>query len=333
MTSETRVLRPFDQVEPLDDFFADITLLVGDEVVEVDGRITLDEEVYRHVPVAVKLPHAGRGLADAMASIEEGLTGVGLTGDNVQFVVHLYSSFLKISDYVYQCPISRLAPDSGIIRLTGEGARPTALRAAHSGCRIEVAAVLANELPPQTGRPWRRGTWLARSRFAVSCDVDFAGFTARPMDLEQKAALFLPPGTTRFVSLPHGIDPVADEVPPDVIELWVDAELLANMSARPKSPVSTALQCQLFCDVFAVTTAVARTRPGFNDVTWKDLSPALLGKLIAGLAGRERTDDNKKRDERCVRLLNLLKEDHGRFMAYVEELAGTTVAFTKALGD
>jgi hypothetical protein len=57
MTSHTAVLRPFDGIDALDDFFAAITVLVGDELVPADGRITLAEDRYRHVPVSVRLPN------------------------------------------------------------------------------------------------------------------------------------------------------------------------------------------------------------------------------------------------------------------------------------
>lgn len=333
MTSETRVLRPFDQVDALDDFFSAITLLVGDEAVGPDARIILDEERYRHVPVAIKLPFEGPSLTDALISIDEGLGGIGLDADRVSLVVNLYSAFLKISDYPYQRSLSQLAPPGGLIWLTGDGPRWPALRTAHSGCRVEVAAILTSQQQPVIGRPWRRGTWLARSRFQLSCDVDFSGFTARPMDNAQKEDLRLPHGTTRYVALPPTVDPVFDDASPDVIELWVDSELLATMSARPKAPVSAALQTQLFCDVFAVVTAASRTKPGFGDLTWAEMSNSLLGQLIAGLVGRVKSDDETERDTRCERLLNLLKDDHGRFMAYVEEVAGSTAAFMKALGD
>lgn len=333
MTSETRVLRPFESVSALEEFIGSITLDVGGEEVEPDARITLDESLYRHVSVAVRLPHRGRGLTEALIAIDEGLMGIGLDGDQVLFVVNLYSSFLKISEYVHRSRLSDLMSEDGLISLTDEGPRPTPLRTAHSGCRVEVAAVLATQLEPQVGRPWRRGTWLARSRFTISCDVDYAGFTARPMDLEQKATLGLPQGATRYVALPDDVDPIGDTVTPDVVELWVDAELLATMSARPTAPVSAALQRQLFCDVFSVVTTAARTRAEFDDLSWSDVSSSLLGLLIRGLVGREKNDDERKRDERCAELLNLLKDDHGRFLSYVEDRAGTTAAFTRALGD
>ncbi len=333
MTSHTAVLRPFDGIDALDDFFAAITVLVGDELVPADGRITLAEDRYRHVPVSVRLPNDGPDLADRLSILRDSLHQSGFDSEDVLFVVNLYSGFLKISEYVFKCPFSEFAPEGMDISLTGNGPRPNALLTAHSGCRIEVAAVLDRTYSRQIGRAWRRGTWLARSRFVLSCDVEFSGFSPRPMDQEQKIALGLPSGATRYVSLPSGVDPVVDEVSPDVIELWIDADLLASLSARPKAPVSAALQCQLFCDVFAVVTAAARSRSGFEDLAWRDISGSLLGTLLRGIAGREKADTQQKLDARCNRLLTLLKDDHGRFMAFVEDVAGTSSAFTRALGD
>jgi hypothetical protein len=98
MTSETRLLRPFEQVGVLEDFFGEIRLRVGNSSLVPDERITLDEDHYRHVPVSVELPHQGRALTDALVSIDEALHGIGLTGEDVCFVVNLYSGFLKISE-------------------------------------------------------------------------------------------------------------------------------------------------------------------------------------------------------------------------------------------
>jgi hypothetical protein len=221
----------------------------------------------------------------------------------------------------------------GVLPLGSDESRPKALRTARSGCRIDVAVVLGNEKAPRIGMPWRKGTWLARATFHLACDSEFRGFTPRPMDVEMKTRLGVPPTATRYITLPDGIDPVHDEGTPELIEMWVDSDLLANLSSRDGSAVSIAIQQQLFIDAFSAVTTIALSRGDFHDRSWRDMSDSVLGGMIRAIAGKGKNESIDATNQRCEGLLGVLKSDHSQFMAYVEAYAGCTSVFLKSLGE
>jgi hypothetical protein len=198
---------------------------------------------------------------------------------------------------------------------------------------VEVAVVLMNQKASTVGRAWRKGTWLSRADFGISCDAEFSGFTPRPMNAEKKSELRLPANATRYITLPIGIDPLADESSPDLVEMWVDADLLATLSSRDKSKVSTAIQKQLFVDAFDCVISEVRARPDFEDKTWTDVSDTMFGKMIRAIAGRSKGDQDEMVRARCEGLFTILREDRSRFMAHVEAFADLTDSLIGSLGE
>jgi len=333
MATETRVLRPFPTPSALGDLFKSTVLKVGDSVLAPSGRATLDHDAYLHSSVRLHLGGEGGLSEDDLSEIFDGVEELGVNPDHAEFAVNLYSGFLKISEYVVRHPVSRLGDLASVVDIAVPGARPHALRTPYSGCRIEASILLGRSGEKRPGRPWRKGTWLARSQFFISCDLEFAGFTPRPMDAAQKELLGLPAKATRYVTLPPGLDPVREDASPDVLEMWVDSDLLAAISAQPKSTLSMALQRQLFIDAFAAITNVARSDSGLQDVQWAEIEDTLLGRLIRGLAGRGKKGSEGSDAVRFQNLLNLLRSDHAKFMATVEDHAGITLSLIKALQD
>jgi len=333
MSLTTRELRPFGDFEVMDEFVHAIRLKVGETLIGRDDRIVLEEDHYRRLPVVVVLPQVSEGLRETLDDMQTELRERGLELSDLVLVVNLFSSYLKISEFPYVIPLSELAAHGSEFDLIPDGDRPKALRAARSGCRVEVAVLLAEQKSPTVGMPWRKGTWLSRSIFGLSCDVEFSGFTPRPMDAEAKATLRLPETATRFVRVPPGIDPLVDESSTDLLEMWVDADLLATLSSRDKSKVSTAIQKQLFVDAFSCVMSEVRSRPDFEDKVWSDVSDTMFGKMIRAIAGRSKSDGEDDLRIRCETLIGILREDLGRFMSHVEAFADLTDSMIQSLGE
>ena len=333
MATETRVLRPFATPLKVEQLVRSAALKVGDTVLQPDGRATLDYDAYLNLPVSLSLGDSGGLTEDELDGVLESLAEIGLTPDMVLGTVSLHSSFLKISEYVAVFPISELRDLPGDIEIASAGKRPSALRTPYSGCRVETAVLLGSAREPVVGQPWRKGTWLARSRFHLSCELEYAGFTPRPMDADQKATLGVSAKAARYVTLPAGVDPLRDEVAPDVLELWVDADLLGAIAAQPKSMLSVALQRQLFVDAFNAVTSIARADPSIDDLQWSDIEDSLLGRLIRGLVGSKRGESVDDSRERGQQLLTMMRSDQAQFSSIVEDHAGVTAAFMKALQD
>ena len=332
MNTETREVRPFSDFKELDRLVHGLHLKVGDRTIGNGNRLVLADEEYRRLPVKVVLPNADR-LKQHMTAIENELASRDLAISDLVLSVNLSSSFLKISEFTHVIPLVDLPSQDDELLLTPEGERPSALRATRSGCGVEVAVLLARQKAAGIGRPWRKGTWLSRATFSLACEAEFGGFVPRPMDASTKADLRIPAGTTRYIVVPPGVDPLVDEVTPDVVEMWVDADLLANLSARDKSPSSVAFQKQLFVDAFTSVMFEVRARSDFAERTWTDVVDSMFGKMIAAVAGRTSVDNDEKFNQRCADLMNLLKDDLARFVAHVESFAELTPSVLKSLGD
>lgn len=330
MATESRTLRPYKSLDELDTLLSEVTLEALGETIESGGRLTLDFNEYLTTPIRLRL--GADGLAgNLVESALTALKSVGLDPETVLFTVNLYSGFLKISEYLLRIPITQLPGVGESVEIASAKFRPAAMQTPHSGCRIEVAVVLGESREPVLLQPWRKGAWLCRNRFHVSCDVEFAGFTPKPMDLEQKAALGLPAGATRYVTLAVGVDPLDAEARPDDLELWVDAELLGIVAAQPRSAFSVAFQRQLFVDAVGAIARSALDDAHFADVDWTEIEDSFVGRIIRGIAGHGRgalTDEGR---QRCSQILQTIRDDHARFMTHVEQHAQLTSSYVKAM--
>ena len=322
MSTEQRDMRPFSPVEALDGLAAAIRLRVGDELLEPGGGKILDESVYLHTPVTVVLP----GRADVSAAVDAAaaeLEELELTLDDVKFVVVMSSGYLKLLDFAGESALGDLPKASSEIHLT-KGSRPRALRAPHGGCTVEVLFYLANEKPKKTGRPWRYATWLAKASFELSTEQAFRGFTPRPLTATEKADRKLSPKTVRYITLDNN-SPIEPDLTEDLVEVWIDADLLAQMSIAPKSKSSVALQRQFFVDAVAAVVSAAVALPTLAGLGWSDIKETILGRVVSMVAPSSTKPE--VRETACQNYLDMLKENPAQFMSYVEAAAGLSSAF------
>ena len=322
MSIEQRDMRPFSPVDALDRIADAIRLRVGDELLEPGGGKILDESVYLHTPVNVVLP--GRVvIEEELEAARADLERLDLAADDVKFVVVMSSGYLKLLDFAAECLLGDLSKVPSEIHLT-KGGRPRALQAPHGGCTIEVLFYLANEKPKKTGRPWRYATWLAKSTFELATEQAFRGFTPKPLTAAEKAARALSPKTVRYITLDNN-SPIEPDLTEDLVEVWIDSDLLAQMSVAPKSKSSVALQRQFFVDAVAAVVSAAVALPGIADLGWSEIKETILGRVISMVA-----PSNSKpevRESACKVYLDMLKTNPPQFMSYVEAAAGLSTAF------
>jgi hypothetical protein len=80
-------------------------------------------------------------------------------------------------------------------------------------------------------------------------------------------------------------------------------------------------------------TSIARADPSIDDLQWSDIEDSLLGRLIRGLVGSKRGESVDDSRERGQQLLTMMRSDQAQFSSIVEDHAGVTAAFMKALQD
>ena len=331
MTTATALLRPFPTPPGISRLMADTTLRVGAFELRPDDRLVLGRDEFLRSSLEVHLGGSINQVADSTQGLCAEVRDLGIQPDSAVLAINLYSGFLKYSDYVALVPLSQLVDIPNPIVISGTDERPRALRTAHSGCRVEISVLLAEQLPPAPGRPWRKGTWLARSRFYIGTEREFSGFSPRPLGKEEKIALGLPPRAMRYVSLPETLNPCIDEFSIDSLELWLDSDLLAAISAQPKSSVAVAVQGQLFVDAMRTIVLASRSDPRLVEMSWEDVEVSTLGHVIRGLSGQGRNISQHEVAKHCDHLLTLVKTDVGKFMSIVEARTGLTAAYLRAL--
>ena len=325
MSSEQRDIRPVGSVSAFDDLLNGSSLLVGDQRYDHDERVILEEISFLNSPVAIDLGGHDK-VVEALAAAKAELDSLDLELDHLEFAVILSSSYLRILEFRHKMPLAQLASTANPLILSS-GKRPDALRAPRSGCTIELTIHLAQQRPRQPLKPWRVGSWISRASWALTTDLAFTGFTPKPLTAEKKKEMSLPQRATRYITLTSS--PLDPDVNEDSVELWFDADLLAKISANPRTKLAVALQRQLFVDAVAAVVNHSRHLDGFASLAWADVKDTLLGRVVS-VVGPNHSNE-AARDLACTGFLEDLKSDPARFMTLVEDAAGLTAAYEAGL--
>lgn len=326
MTTSQRDVRPFTPVRALEELLDKAVLVVGADRVEAGGRKILDEDVFLNSRVSLRL--GGEGvISSALSSATDELAQLDLNVDQLAFGVFLTSAYLKISELRHRMPLRELASATPDLPLSTP-VRPAALRSPRAGCSIEACILLAVERPQQPLRPWRLGAWVSRRSWDISTQISFTGFTPRPLTPEAKTELKLGAKAVRYITL-DGVSPIEEGFGEDAVQVWCDADLMAKMSANPKSTASIALQYQLFLDAVQTVVNESRVAERFDMVSWDEIERTILGRIVGMLVPMNASEVARK--SACTSYLDMLKTDASRFMTHVEDAIGVASALDTGL--
>lgn len=313
MSSERRTYRPFDVPVAIERFLDDARLLVdGDEDVYVEGssrRVVGDTEL-RSGAFTLALGRDDAALTErldqALAAADDHLHGA----DSVELVVVVTSGYLKLADIAIRRP---LADVERLMALTN-GAPARAFRSIFHGCDVEAALVLATTLDESPLHPWRRGTWLSRTRFELRTGLDGAGFNVLPLTDDLRTEHHLPRKTLRYVDLT--ISPL-ELAATSAVNLYVDSDLLARLKREPSKNWAVAFSDQLAVDVLSAIAIRAVADPEIHDKEWTEVADTLLGSLITmidGNTGGDEAETARRRQDH----LDQLRNHPNRFLALIE---------------
>jgi hypothetical protein len=331
MTSEARVVRPFVGLHDVQQVFSESMVYVGEEPIAPGETLTINSESFRRQPVKLVLcpreeafEHWRRGLLD-------GLVEATLEPADVEFVVLTSTKYLKMVDIVFRLSVDRLEELTRVVDLVRAG-RPRALHAARGGCDIDVTVILTRTLEPQPLKAWRKGTWLARTRYRVSSELGQLGFTPRPLTQEVRDDKGLPADTIRYVELEAEVVFDADPQPDD-LSVYIDETVLARMSASPGSTAATVFQQQVFLDAVSAIVRVALLQwDELEHETIDTLEGTLLRRLVDLAAGVQQGEGDRARHHRREAMLDLLRRSPDRFLAVVEAQVGIKKNIDELMG-
>jgi hypothetical protein len=334
MSTEHREIRPFDSVRLLEDFLNGMQLHVGDIALSPGESKALETDVYLRVGIGLNVGKSQSEIEALLQKLaaDETMSELDLTVDDLEFVVVASSPFLKIVDFIERSPLSELVAIGAMIDVSGDP-RCDALLSPNSGCDIDVMICLSRPKKKAPLRPWRRGTWLSRISFSISTEQALTGFTPRPMDAAKKKELGIAPSTARYITMSSS--PLDEGVSEDEVEMWIDADLLAQMSAMPKSKGSMALQRQIFVDAVSAIIYSAQKPSDDADVpllkscTWPDIEKSLLGRVISALAPNSK--DPAERLLNQTAYLEMVRNDPAKFLTFAEHLCGVSTSFNELM--
>lgn len=311
MNREVRTIRPFSVPAELERALESVRFSMGAATCEPNAYITIDsqEEYLRCVP-ALSWAESDEAFAQFRSSVSAGIDKAGIPRSAAALLVTAYTPYLKITDNLLLRPLDQF--DSLPRTVSFREERPDALRASTHGAVVTACVVLASDLERQALKPWRKGTWLARTSFRIETESAMQVFRPTPLDDAGRERLGLPRGTVRYFSIgDHEVlSPYESSAPP---EFYVDAELLALINSAPGTPGAIMLQTQLACDFIAsvITDCVSRTED-LADCRWEDIKDSMVGRIISLVSGTRASRSDREE------LLETIHTDPFKLLARVE---------------
>lgn len=315
MSSEERIIRPYQGVDRIGRVLADsFVQMTPQHRIEPDSTKRIVASEYVAFPVQLWLAADEAGMAGLVDELALGLDEAGLAAVHVEVVVVLSTPRLKLAEIVWRKRADELAGESPHIDIAGDPRRAP-LRTPFGGCRIDVYVLLSKHLPEAPLRPWRKGTWLARARFEIKTDLGDVGFTPLPLTKEDREHFGLPATTIRHAVVE---DPFAEASGADTVKLYVDEELLSQLALQPSLASAKAFQRQLFVDAMGALIHTASRHSEIGEMTWGDVEPTVLGRLLERLAGPKSDKTAVEHRQRCEALLKDVEDQPELVVGWVE---------------
>ena len=326
MSRETRIQRPFEES---DDFQRALDLAVfemGAQRCDGGERIVIqsaDDFLLSEPQIAWAADD--EGMREFRELLWSGVAESEIAAADLGLVVVASSRYLRIADICFQVPLDKC---DGLARTASfADCRPRALQASTSGAAVTAYIVLLREQQRSGLKPWRRGTWLARTEFRVAlAKTESSIFQPTPLNDDARKQHGLPASTVRYF---HNND--ADPFTTDggQPQLFVDQEFLTRLHSEAGSARSKALQAQLVCDFVngIVREAAAHARGSEDGWTWSDVEDSLIGRVVRLALGNGASTDQYQD------ALQLVRTDPGKLMALVEHAVGLRKTFAKWEAD
>ena len=238
------------------------------------------------------------------------------------------SNYLKFSDEICRWSVTDFTKSgSGFKFAKVGGERPRAARTVHSGSTFDLVVVLNQELPKTVGKPWRRGTWIAKSTYSLGNPLEGFGFTPLLLTNEKRQEFSLGPNTFKFARKnPFNGQLFDSETLDDFVEFYVDEETLNLLSAAPRSAQSAFIQTEIFLSAIEFLVMEANSDPELREKTLEDVKEKLIGKLLSALSSKET-------DTELSRCFNLLKQSPQSFLNQFEDLVDYKKKIMTSIGD
>lgn len=330
MSAENRTVRPFQGLGRLERVLDNAVLYFGPDRIAANGYIDLDVGYHEYLlrPVRLSLCEDRTSWPSVTARIQEGLEEAELEPSVVELLAVARSAFLKYADIVLCLPASALLRErSAEFDLTSiSGGRAKAFSTPWSGFWLDLYLAVSKDLDPAPLKPWRRGTWLARTQFRVSAPLSASVLPPVPLTPELRADLQLPKEAVHYIDFgDHDVlEPIEGQEEPT---FYVDADLLALAVARRASPSSRAFQLGLVQVLVSSIIWRAAAASKIRACTYGEVVDSLLGRVIRLIAGTKATESHKNA------LIQLVGTKPELVVAMAESAIGYLTGMSSALEE
>lgn len=321
-----RTIRPFRGLETIGKVFESTNMHFGPDACTANAQLYLELHPHEFLarPTSIRWTSEENAFRDFRESIRNGLQTAEVPMEAAKLIIVAKSSFLKLAEIVYQLPLTSIDELPWQLNLSSKN-RPRALSTPFSGFSLQVAIILACDIPQESLRPSRKGTWLAQAVFGVDTRLSQVFFSPVPLTDEIRKSLKVGAKATRFVDL-DGYDFQYSAAEQELPKFYVDEAVLAQLNARRSSGLGKVLQIQLAVDfVSAIIRKASETEQ--TGLTYDNVRHSILGSVVRMLspssANGAQLDAN----------LSLILDNPSRAIADMEHVFNVTNVLLDALAN
>lgn len=319
MSRERRTVRPYTVDSALASTLNEATVWLDELCCGAGSSLTVEDGSFIRSEVRVvwavedEFDRFRRQLTDAAWA-------TGVHPQWLRLVVVARTGSLKLAEKLLDCQLDGLDGLDRSVRLDAHpnGGRRSVFCADSHGTVVDAYIALSPDWttasPAERRLPKRANSWLARATYRLDAKSAAAMFHPRSLDDAKRVELGLPLDTLRYIDL-RGVDvQEAIDGTPDV-DVWVDEDVLAALSASNTSAAALYFQRQLVLDfVSAVAFDYAQGVGASSDAAaaYDDLKDSLIGKVVQLTA----EPDDESRD----RMLRQCRQEPARLVARAEHV-------------
>ena len=299
MSMEARTIRPFTGLELFEEALDGATLHFGQDPCLPGDSIysDLDAHSFGLRPVDLEWAKSEDEFRKFKDDLVSGSEDLEIDPFALSLVVTAQTAYLKEANILLNLALGDISSLDRVTKLaSSRNARPAPFKAWRHGFEVNAYIVLNQSIDQSPLRPWRHGTWLAKSSFEIK--TTHSGrrlFRPLPLDDNVREEYGLPEGTARFVNFGdhdplRSYDEQAEEP-----EFYIDADLLSELNASPASSASSkAVQLDLALHFISTTVRIAHRRLVDQDPRFEDLSGSLVARVLQLCAGSAQDREGMK---------------------------------------
>ena len=241
----------------------------------------------------------------------------------VNLLVTVTNTRLRMKEVLVDLPIGDWLGGSwrfDLVSAGGSSSRPRPMKMPQDGCSIHLQFVLRSDLPEKLriqGRPWRKGSWLAKWEVKMTANRG-SGLAPRPLTEEVRRLHGLGDACSSFVDIRgenSGICMASDLA--EFLTVYIDIGLLAaaselKVNGEPVRPASNPLLGRIVMDVYRSLVFALNVDEELDsfDVEEDDHRRTFTYHLLSRVG--------EYAEVSAAEALNILKDQPNRFVALLE---------------